>query len=63
MVRCKLDKNNIINSLFTLLVCHFMRLRFKNNKIITCTECSSMRLFMIGDVLECVDCGNCRALG
>ena len=39
-----------------------MKLRFRHNRIVTCTECNSMRLTMIGDVLECVDCGNCRAL-
>ena len=39
-----------------------MKLKFRNTKILTCTECNSMRLMMIGDVLECIDCKNCRAL-
>lgn len=39
-----------------------MKLKFTNNKIITCTECSSMRLFMVGEVLTCLDCKNASAL-
>lgn len=38
-----------------------MKLKFSDMNILSCTECSSKRLDIIGDVLICVDCGNARA--
>lgn len=39
-----------------------MKLRFTNRQVLTCIECNSMMLDMIGDVLICVDCKNARAI-